>query len=53
VAATSSVSRCYPQDLSASLHGAEIGSNNHVGFILTLTNNGQRPSFRGPFRGFR
>jgi hypothetical protein len=40
--AAASVPRCYPQDLSASLHGAQIGSGYHVGFILTLTNNGQR-----------
>lgn len=42
VAATSSVPRCYSQDVSAALHGAEIGRGNHVGFILTITNNGQR-----------
>lgn len=37
-----SVPRCYPQNLSASLHGLEIGTGYRVGFILTLTNNGQR-----------
>jgi hypothetical protein len=41
-AAVSSVPRCYPQELSASLHGLEIGRGYHEGFILTLTNNGQR-----------
>jgi hypothetical protein len=39
--AATSVPRCSAQDLSASLHGAQIGSGYHVGFILTLTNNGQ------------
>ena len=41
-AAVSSVPRCNPRDLSASLHGAEVGRGYHVGFILTLTNTGQR-----------
>jgi hypothetical protein len=40
--AAASVPRCYPQDLSASLHGLETGRGYHVGFILTVTNNGQR-----------
>jgi len=41
-AAVSSVPRCNPRDLSASLHGAQIGRGYHAGFILTLTNTGQR-----------
>jgi hypothetical protein len=40
--AVTSVPRCAAQDLSASLHGLQIRSGYHVGFILTLTNNGQR-----------
>ena len=40
--AARSVPRCSAQDLSASLHGAQIGRGYHVGFILTLTNTGQR-----------
>ena len=39
--AAASVPRCSAQDLSASLHGAQIGRGHHVGFILTLTNPGQ------------
>ena len=38
--AARSVPRCSAQDLSASLHGAQIGRGYHVGFILTLTNTG-------------
>jgi Protein of unknown function (DUF4232) len=41
-AAADSVPRCYTQDLSADLRGAELGPRNEVGFILTLTNEGQR-----------
>jgi Protein of unknown function (DUF4232) len=37
-----SVPRCYTQNLSADLRGAEFGPGNEVGFILTLTNEGQR-----------
>lgn len=37
-----SVPRCYTQDLSADLRGAESDPGNEVGFILTLTNEGQR-----------
>ena len=37
-----SVPRCYTQNLSADLRGAELGPSNEVGFILTLTNEGQR-----------
>ena len=37
-----SVPRCYTQNLSADLRGAELGPGNEVGFILTLTNEGQR-----------
>lgn len=40
--ATTAVLRCSAQDLSASLHGAQTGRGYHVGFILTLTNTGQR-----------
>lgn len=40
--ASASVPRCYSQNISAALHGAETGRANHVGFILTLTNNGPR-----------
>jgi len=40
--AATSVPRCSAQNLSASLHGAQIGRGYHVGFILTLTNTGQR-----------
>lgn len=40
--ATTAVPRCSAQDLSASLHGAQIGRGYHVGFILTLANTGQR-----------
>ena len=40
--AARSVPRCSAQELSASLHGAQIGRGYHVGFILTLTNTGQR-----------
>ena len=40
-ATVSSVPRCYTQDLSAGLRGAETGPGNEAGFILTLTNNGQ------------
>lgn len=36
------VPRCYTQNLTAGLHGAETGPHNEVGFILTLTNEGQR-----------
>ena len=36
------VPRCYTQNLSADLRGAEFGPGNKVGFILTLTNEGQR-----------
>jgi len=36
------VPRCYTQNLSADLRGAEFGPGNEVGFILTLTNEGQR-----------
>ncbi|HEX6520737.1 MAG TPA: DUF4232 domain-containing protein [Streptosporangiaceae bacterium] len=39
---SASVPRCYSQNISAALHGAESGRGNHVGFILTLTNNGHR-----------
>jgi hypothetical protein len=35
------VPRCYPQDLSASLHGGYGASGGRGGYILTLTNNGQ------------
>lgn len=38
----SSVPRCYTKNLSADLRGAELGPGNEVGFILTLTNEGQR-----------
>ena len=41
-APASSVPRCYTQNLSASLRGAESGPGNEAGFILTLTNEGQR-----------
>ena len=41
-AAASSVPRCYPQDLSASLHGLQIATGDRGGYILTLTNNGRR-----------
>ena len=41
-AAVSSVPRCYPQDLSASLHGLQLATGDRGGFVLTLTNNGQR-----------
>jgi hypothetical protein len=41
-AAVSSVPRCYTQDLSAGLRGAESGPGNEAGFILTLTNESQR-----------
>lgn len=41
-AATSAVPRCYTQNLSTSIRGAETGPNNEVGFILTLVNEGQR-----------
>jgi len=41
-AAVSSAPRCYTQDLSAGLRGAESGPGNEVGFILTLTNESQR-----------
>lgn len=41
-AAVSSVPRCDPQDLSASLHGFEIARGYHGGFVLTLTDTGQR-----------
>ena len=37
-----SVPRCYPQDLSAALHGFEIAPGGRGGYILTLTNNGPR-----------
>jgi len=40
--AAASVPRCYPQDLSAALHGLEIAPGYRLGYILTLTNNGQR-----------
>jgi len=40
--ASVSLPRCYSQNISAALHGAETGRGNHVGFILTLTNDGQR-----------
>jgi Protein of unknown function (DUF4232) len=40
--ASASVPRCYAQNISAALHGAETGRANHVGFVLTLTNTGQR-----------
>ena len=40
--AATSVPRCSAQELSASLHGAQIGRGYRVGFILTLTNTGQR-----------
>jgi Protein of unknown function (DUF4232) len=36
------VPRCYTGNLSAGLRGAEFGSDNRVGFILTLTNEGSR-----------
>ena len=38
---TTSVPRCLEQNLSAGLQGAEAAGD-HVGFILTLTNKGQR-----------
>jgi hypothetical protein len=38
---TTSVPRCLEQNLSGGLHGAEAAGD-HVGFILTLTNEGQR-----------
>jgi hypothetical protein len=41
-AAVSPVPRCHPQDLSASLHGLQIARGYHGGYILTLTNTGQR-----------
>jgi hypothetical protein len=40
--AAASVPRCYPQDLSASLHGGYGAGGGRGGYILTLTNNGQR-----------
>ena len=40
--AAASVPRCSPQDLSAALHGLEIAPGYRLGYILTLTNNGQR-----------
>jgi len=36
-AAVSSVPRCYPQDLSASLHGLQLATGDRGGFVLTLT----------------
>ena len=41
-ASASSVPRCYTNNLSADLRGAELGPGHEVGFILTLTNEGQR-----------
>jgi hypothetical protein len=41
-ASAASAPRCYSQNISAALHGAETGRANHVGFVLTLTNTGQR-----------
>ena len=38
-AATSTVPRCYTQNLAAGLHGSQAGLGNR-GFILTLTNTG-------------
>jgi Protein of unknown function (DUF4232) len=38
----SQLPRCYTQNLSADLRGAEFGPGNKLGFILTLTNDGQR-----------
>jgi len=40
--AAASVPRCYPQDLSAALHGFEIAPGDRGGYILTLTDNGPR-----------
>ena len=40
--AAASVPRCSPQDLSAALNGLEIAPGYRLGYILTLTNNGQR-----------
>jgi len=40
--AATSVPRCYPQDLSASLHGGYGAGGGRGGYILTLTNDGQR-----------
>ena len=42
VTALSPAPRCDAQDLSASLHGLQIASGYRGGFILTLTNTGQR-----------
>ena len=40
--AAASVPRCAVQDLSGSLHGGQVGRGYRVGFILALTNTGQR-----------